>query len=142
MGGGGRGLGPDTETRELLDSGADEVVPEGFETSVEIFSRVLRHVLVGESRGVALRAGLRAGAYGFFRDPEAVAEPGGMRFRFPRPGSAPSPWSRGRRSPDERAPEGDVRPEENRLRGGGGQKKRQSAQSRWWAAFSRRVSQS
>jgi CPA2 family monovalent cation:H+ antiporter-2 len=72
-----------TETRELLDLGADEVVPEEFETSVEIFSRVLRRFLVDEARIVALRAELRAGAYGVFRDPDAVAEPGGMRLPVP-----------------------------------------------------------
>jgi len=72
-----------SETRELLDLGADEVVPEEFETSVEIFSRVLRRFLVEESRIVSLRAELRAGAYGFFRHPESAAEVGGFRLPVP-----------------------------------------------------------
>jgi CPA2 family monovalent cation:H+ antiporter-2 len=72
-----------TETRELLDLGADEVVPEEFETSVEIFSRVLRRFLVDEDRIVSLRAELRAGAYGVFRETAALGEPGGMRLPVP-----------------------------------------------------------
>jgi len=34
------------ETSELLALGADEVIPEEFETSVEIFSRVLHNFLI------------------------------------------------------------------------------------------------
>ena len=71
------------ETRELLELGADEVVPEEFETSVEIFSRVLRRFLVDEDRIVSLRSELRAGAYGVFRETEALAEPGGVRLPVP-----------------------------------------------------------
>ncbi len=71
------------ETQELLDVGADEVVPEEFETSVEIFSRVLRRFLVDEDRIVALRAELRADAYGVFRETATLAEPGGMRLPVP-----------------------------------------------------------
>lgn len=72
-----------TETRELLDLGADEVVPEEFETSVEIFSRVLRRFLVDEDRIVSLRAELRAGAYGVFRETGSLSETGGVRLPVP-----------------------------------------------------------
>ncbi len=35
-----------TEIEEILSIGADEVIPEEFETSIEVFSRVLHHYLI------------------------------------------------------------------------------------------------
>lgn len=71
------------ETGTLLRQGADEVVPEEFETSVEIFSRVLRRFLVDEGQIAALRSELRAGAYGVFRRPEESMAEGGVRLPVP-----------------------------------------------------------
>jgi CPA2 family monovalent cation:H+ antiporter-2 len=64
------------EVQPIMALGAQEVIPEEFETSVEIFSRVLRRYLVpGEviSRSVEE---VRQGAYRMLRAPE---EPGSQR---------------------------------------------------------------
>ncbi|WKZ56970.1 MAG: cation:proton antiporter [Bdellovibrionota bacterium] len=57
------------EIPELHKLGANEVIPEEFETSIEIFSRALRHYLVPEQEIDALVAKLRAGSYEMFRSP-------------------------------------------------------------------------
>ncbi|MCB2191335.1 MAG: cation:proton antiporter [Deltaproteobacteria bacterium] len=51
------------ETAELYKLGADEVIPEEYETSVEIFARVLRRFLVPQAEIERLVAGLRAEGY-------------------------------------------------------------------------------
>jgi CPA2 family monovalent cation:H+ antiporter-2 len=68
------------EVDALHDLGADEVVPEEFETSLEIFKRTLRGYLVPEDEILAHEAEIRALDYGLLRDP-------------PEPGSAPRPNS-------------------------------------------------
>jgi len=55
------------EIGPLRELGADEVVPEEFETSIEIFTRVLRHYLVPEEEILALAAEVRAGGYDLLR---------------------------------------------------------------------------
>ena len=58
-----------SELQDLLQLGADEVVPEEFETSIEIFSRVLREY--GVARDVIRRQveAVRSGVYQMLRAP-------------------------------------------------------------------------
>jgi len=50
-----------------FDAGANEVIPEEFETSIEIFHRVLRKYLVPESQIHDLVANIRSDHYGLLR---------------------------------------------------------------------------
>ncbi len=56
------------ETSELIALGADEVIPEEFETSVLIFSRVLQNFLVPEDEIEQLIEQVRADNYKLFKD--------------------------------------------------------------------------
>lgn len=62
------------EMEALYNLGADEVIPEEFETSVEIFSRVLRRYLVPKPEIERFVAETRADGYEMFRSlsPEAA----------------------------------------------------------------------
>ncbi len=62
------------EMKALYDLGADEVIPEEFETSVEIFSRVLRKYLIPKPEIEQFIAEVRAAGYDMFRTvaPEAI----------------------------------------------------------------------
>ncbi len=53
--------------KSLYESGANEVVPEEFETSVEIFTRVMRHYLVPEDAIERVVADVRSDTYQIFR---------------------------------------------------------------------------
>ncbi len=55
------------ETTELLALGADEVIPEEFETSVQIFSRVLQNFLVPEDEIDQIIETVRADNYQLFK---------------------------------------------------------------------------
>jgi CPA2 family monovalent cation:H+ antiporter-2 len=55
------------EMRSLLDVGANDVIPEEFETSIQIFHRVLRRYLVPEDRIQELIGGVRRDHYGLLR---------------------------------------------------------------------------
>ncbi len=55
------------EMRALLDAGANDVIPEEFETSIQIFHRVLRRYLVPEDRIQQLIGGVRRDHYGMLR---------------------------------------------------------------------------
>jgi len=55
------------EIQPLLDLGADEVIPEEFETSVEIFARVLSKYLVPENEIDRFVARIRTDAYNVLR---------------------------------------------------------------------------
>jgi CPA2 family monovalent cation:H+ antiporter-2 len=55
------------EMRALLDAGANDVIPEEFETSIQIFHRVLRRYLVPEDRIQELIGGVRRDHYGMLR---------------------------------------------------------------------------
>jgi len=57
------------EVDPLYHLGADEVIPEEFETSVEIFSRVLGKYLVPKNEIGRLVAEVRADCYGLLRSP-------------------------------------------------------------------------
>ena len=56
------------EVEGLRRMGADEVIPEEYETSLEIFTRVLRHLLVPEGEIAVLLAQLRKRDYDSLRD--------------------------------------------------------------------------
>jgi len=56
------------ETSELLALGADEVIPEEFETSVEIFSRVLHNFLVPEDEIMRFVDIVRSDNYDIFQN--------------------------------------------------------------------------
>jgi monovalent cation:H+ antiporter-2, CPA2 family len=62
------------EIQANLDAGANEVIPEEFETSIEIFYRVLRKYLVPEQRIQDLVARIRGGHYGMLRGVSATPE--------------------------------------------------------------------
>lgn len=55
------------EMKPLYDLGADEVVPEEFETSVEIFARVLKKYLVPRGEIETLISEIRSDGYQMFR---------------------------------------------------------------------------
>lgn len=59
------------ELEVLMDLGANEVIPEEFETSVEIFARVLRRFAVPQEEIEILVAQLRSEGYELLRRPEA-----------------------------------------------------------------------
>ena len=65
-----------TEIAPLNALGADEVVSEEYETSLEIFTRVLRHYLVPMGDIAAFAASIRAEGYDLLRR-EGAAENGG-----------------------------------------------------------------
>jgi CPA2 family monovalent cation:H+ antiporter-2 len=56
-----------TEMKPLFDIGADEVIPEEFETSVEIFSRVLTHYLIPRDDIERFIVDIRSDGYEMFR---------------------------------------------------------------------------
>lgn len=55
------------ETEVLMKLGADEVIPEEFETSIEIFTRVMKHYLVPEDEINAFIDEIRSENYRMFR---------------------------------------------------------------------------
>jgi CPA2 family monovalent cation:H+ antiporter-2 len=58
-----------SEVQTLLDLGADEVVPEEFETAIEIFTRTLQQYLVPEAVIARTASEIRADGYGLLRRP-------------------------------------------------------------------------
>ncbi len=60
------------EIEEVLRLGADEVIPEEFETSIEIFSRVLDKYLVPEEAITAFTQGIRSENYEMLRPMEPL----------------------------------------------------------------------
>ena len=56
-----------SDVKALLDLGADEVIPEEFETSVEIFTRVLAKYLVPREDIESFTSKIRADGYAMFR---------------------------------------------------------------------------
>ena len=61
-----------SEVKPLHEAGANEVIPEEFETSVEIFARVLASYLVPREEIEHFIAEVRAGSYGMFRQPTST----------------------------------------------------------------------
>ncbi len=62
-----------TEVEPLRALGADDVVAEEFETSVEVFTRVLAHCLVPHDEIEAFTEGIRSEGYAALRSPEPAA---------------------------------------------------------------------
>jgi CPA2 family monovalent cation:H+ antiporter-2 len=58
-----------TEVEPLLALGADDVVAEEFETSVEVFTRVMAHCLVPQEEIVAFTDTVRSEGYAILRQP-------------------------------------------------------------------------
>ncbi|MFN3875776.1 MAG: NAD-binding protein, partial [Flavobacteriales bacterium] len=71
------------EIQANLDAGANEVIPEEFETSIEIFYRVLRKYLVPEQRIQDLVARIRRDHYGMLRGLSARQEHAGEAIAIP-----------------------------------------------------------
>jgi CPA2 family monovalent cation:H+ antiporter-2 len=63
------------EIDELKQLGADDVIPEEFETSIEIFSRVLHHYDVPRNVWLDLSTQVRDGMYEMLRAPAAPQAP-------------------------------------------------------------------
>ena len=61
------------ELPSLLELGADQVIPEEFETSVEIFTRVLSRYLVPRSDIESVVSEIRSEGYQMLRTPEPMA---------------------------------------------------------------------
>lgn len=57
-----------SEVEPLYDMGANEVIPEEFESSVEIFTRVLNHYLIPKSEIDKFTLEMRAGCYKMLRN--------------------------------------------------------------------------
>jgi CPA2 family monovalent cation:H+ antiporter-2 len=73
-----------TEIRPLRDLGADEVIPEEFETSVEIFSRILNKYLLPKDEIEKLIMEIRGDGYQMFRSlSEDAASCKDLRFCLP-----------------------------------------------------------
>lgn len=62
------------EIPELIALGADEVIPEEFETSIEIFSRVLHNFLIPEDDIVHLIEQIRGSNYEVFQSQKNLAK--------------------------------------------------------------------
>jgi CPA2 family monovalent cation:H+ antiporter-2 len=56
------------DLEHLYKAGANDVIPESFETAVEIFSRVLSHNLVPDDEVRKMAARVRENGYGIFRE--------------------------------------------------------------------------
>lgn len=70
------------EVEELRRLGANEVIPEEFETSIEIFARVLQHFDVPKNRILDAVAHVRRGMYDLLRGPSSrgVSSPSGHLY--------------------------------------------------------------
>ena len=64
-----------SEMNALIDLGANDVIPEEFETSVEIFSRVLAKYFIPKEEIEKLTAEIRSDGYDMFRSPSRNALP-------------------------------------------------------------------
>lgn len=64
------------DIENFLKLGADEVIPEEFETSIEIFTRVLRKYLIPELEIELFSAGIREKNYDVFRSEQSRNKPG------------------------------------------------------------------
>ena len=73
------------EVEPLYRAGADDVIPEEFETSVEILVRVLKRYLIPQLEIQEFVGEIRAGGYEMFRAPSAGSGsgPGALGFNFP-----------------------------------------------------------
>jgi CPA2 family monovalent cation:H+ antiporter-2 len=63
------------EVEPLYEAGADDVIPEEFETSIELLVRVLRRYLIPQLEIQEFVGEIRAGSYEVFRDPSPASAP-------------------------------------------------------------------
>jgi len=71
------------EVQPLYDAGANDVVPEEFETSVEIFNLVLKKYLIPRQEIERLTAEVRARCYQVFRSEKELEPFGGLKPGLP-----------------------------------------------------------
>jgi CPA2 family monovalent cation:H+ antiporter-2 len=73
------------EVEPLYKAGADDVIPEEFETSVEILARVLRRYLIPQVEIAEFIGDVRAGGYEMFRGmaPGPETDTGDIQFQLP-----------------------------------------------------------
>jgi CPA2 family monovalent cation:H+ antiporter-2 len=72
------------EVKPLYELGADEVVPEEFETSIEIFTRVLEKYLIPTDNIEALIAEVRSDGYRMFRSfPTETSSTSDLKIQLP-----------------------------------------------------------
>ena len=71
------------EVRPLYSIGANEVIPEEFETSIEIFTLVLEKYLIARDNIESLITEVRSDGYKLFRNtPSEITKPGASRLRL------------------------------------------------------------
>ncbi len=70
------------EVTELSKLGADEVIPEEYETALEIFARLLRRFLVPQDEIESFVNDLRSESYGMLREPEPAGSAAGELSRL------------------------------------------------------------
>lgn len=72
-----------SEVEEIKKLGADEVIPEEFETSIEIFTRVMQKYLIPRNEIEDFISHVRKGSYEMLRTPNDSAAITDMEFKMP-----------------------------------------------------------
>ncbi|HOT75378.1 MAG TPA: cation:proton antiporter [Candidatus Wallbacteria bacterium] len=72
-----------SEVEEIKKLGADEVIPEEFETSIEIFTRVMQKYLIPLNEIEEFIAHIRKGSYEMLRTPNNSAKITDIEFKMP-----------------------------------------------------------
>jgi len=72
-----------SEVEEIKKLGADEVIPEEFETSIEIFTRVMQKYLIPQNEIEDFISAIRKGSYEMLRTPNNNAVITDMEFKMP-----------------------------------------------------------
>lgn len=72
-----------SEVEEIKKLGADEVIPEEFETSIEIFTRVMQKYLIPRNEIEDFISSIRKGSYEMLRTPNNSTKITDMEFKMP-----------------------------------------------------------
>ena len=72
-----------SEVEEIKKLGADEVIPEEFETSIEIFTRVMQKYLIPRNEIDDFISSIRKGSYEMLRTPNNSPKLTDMEFKMP-----------------------------------------------------------
>ncbi|EKD69039.1 MAG: hypothetical protein ACD_47C00287G0003 [uncultured bacterium] len=72
-----------SEVEEIKKLGADEVIPEEFETSIEIFTRVMQKYLIPRNEIEDFISSIRKGSYEMLRTPNNSPKITDMEFKMP-----------------------------------------------------------
>ncbi len=72
-----------SEVEEIKKLGADEVIPEEFETSIEIFTRVMQKYLIPRNEIEEFIAHIRKGSYEMLRTANNLAKITDIEFKMP-----------------------------------------------------------